>query len=133
MPRYGKCGVGVCAPAMGAPCCAPRGPVSGPPGCSPSCGGFEAAPAPPACWEGGVHLAVSSPSALPPRGLPKRVGFFILELTIPAVRSADALSSGELPSGGPLASDVACSFGGRSEEHTSELQSLMRISYAVFC
>src|SRR3546814_4880084 len=31
----------------------------------------------------------------------------------------------------------ACFFGlpisGRSEEHTSELQSLMRISYAVFC
>src|SRR3546814_3208340 len=25
------------------------------------------------------------------------------------------------------------SFGSRSEEHTSELQSLMRISYAVFC
>src|SRR3546814_9963619 len=25
------------------------------------------------------------------------------------------------------------SFRGRSEEHTSELQSLMRISYAVFC
>src|SRR3546814_3378838 len=25
------------------------------------------------------------------------------------------------------------SDGGRSEEHTSELQSLMRISYAVFC
>src|SRR3546814_3543138 len=25
------------------------------------------------------------------------------------------------------------SCGGRSEEHTSELQSLMRISYAVFC
>src|SRR3546814_6451969 len=25
------------------------------------------------------------------------------------------------------------SFHGRSEEHTSELQSLMRISYAVFC
>src|SRR3546814_5506948 len=24
-------------------------------------------------------------------------------------------------------------WGGRSEEHTSELQSLMRISYAVFC
>src|SRR3546814_2773112 len=30
-----------------------------------------------------------------------------------------------------LAIDDAC--GGRSEEHTSELQSLMRISYAVFC
>src|SRR3546814_8677646 len=28
---------------------------------------------------------------------------------------------------------VACAGGGRSEEHTSELQSLMRSSYAVFC
>src|SRR3546814_7439854 len=30
---------------------------------------------------------------------------------------------------------AAClkALGGRSEEHTSELQSLMRISYAVFC
>src|SRR3546814_2078568 len=26
-----------------------------------------------------------------------------------------------------------CADGARSEEHTSELQSLMRISYAVFC
>src|SRR3546814_4723284 len=29
--------------------------------------------------------------------------------------------------------DVRVVFGRRSEEHTSELQSLMRISYAVFC
>src|SRR3546814_3710345 len=29
--------------------------------------------------------------------------------------------------------DVAGAADGRSEEHTSELQSLMRISYAVFC
>src|SRR3546814_4451358 len=28
---------------------------------------------------------------------------------------------------------VAANHGARSEEHTSELQSLMRISYAVFC
>src|SRR3546814_9183055 len=28
---------------------------------------------------------------------------------------------------------AACAGRGRSEEHTSELQSLMRISYAVFC
>src|SRR3546814_1266609 len=28
---------------------------------------------------------------------------------------------------------LAAGPGGRSEEHTSELQSLMRISYAVFC
>src|SRR3546814_6894411 len=31
----------------------------------------------------------------------------------------------------PRTVDVACHV--RSEEHTSELQSLMRISYAVFC
>src|SRR3546814_1065460 len=31
---------------------------------------------------------------------------------------------------GPILGPV---LGGRSEEHTSELQSLMRISYAVFC
>src|SRR3546814_4916865 len=29
--------------------------------------------------------------------------------------------------------DVQTGLGQRSEEHTSELQSLMRISYAVFC
>src|SRR3546814_10133458 len=29
--------------------------------------------------------------------------------------------------------DPSCPRGWRSEEHTSELQSLMRISYAVFC
>src|SRR3546814_10192773 len=35
---------------------------------------------------------------------------------------------------GILAVDCArCDRGRRSEEHTSELQSLMRISYAVFC
>src|SRR3546814_3396320 len=31
------------------------------------------------------------------------------------------------------AADVVAVVVGRSEEHTSELQSLMRISYAVFC
>src|SRR3546814_10485080 len=31
------------------------------------------------------------------------------------------------------AADVDRPFGRRSEEHTSELQSLMRISYVVFC
>src|SRR3546814_15904539 len=29
--------------------------------------------------------------------------------------------------------DAVCALAYRSEEHTSELQSLMRISYAVFC
>src|SRR3546814_1853265 len=31
------------------------------------------------------------------------------------------------------AAEILVGQGGRSEEHTSELQSLMRISYAVFC
>src|SRR3546814_2699954 len=35
--------------------------------------------------------------------------------------------------GTPAALGVALTFFARSEEHTSELQSLMRISYAVFC
>src|SRR3546814_1167841 len=33
----------------------------------------------------------------------------------------------------PLREQLRRERGGRSEEHTSELQSLMRISYAVFC
>src|SRR3546814_3890087 len=36
------------------------------------------------------------------------------------------------PGGKPRGIDAACGHF-RSEEHTSELQSLMRISYAVFC
>src|SRR3546814_4100510 len=35
--------------------------------------------------------------------------------------------------GGLQRESVSASRNGRSEEHTSELQSLMRISYAVFC
>src|SRR3546814_1635953 len=33
----------------------------------------------------------------------------------------------------PVNQGVICAKGARSEEHTSELQSLMRNSYAVFC
>src|SRR3546814_10623011 len=33
----------------------------------------------------------------------------------------------------PPRTNIVGPFFGRSEEHTSELQSLMRISYAVFC
>src|SRR3546814_4091505 len=42
-------------------------------------------------------------------------------------RPAQALQGAGHPGGGGTA------VGPRSEEHTSELQSLMRISYAVFC
>src|SRR3546814_6112973 len=38
------------------------------------------------------------------------------------------------PAGLPIAASAGARvFSARSEEHTSELQSLMRISYAVFC
>src|SRR3546814_2765264 len=43
--------------------------------------------------------------------------------------AAHSLQSGRIPH----RNAVHRSAGGRSEEHTSELQSLMRISYAVFC
>src|SRR3546814_2920642 len=42
------------------------------------------------------------------------------------------VNNGDVPSQTELRSALRTSAG-RSEEHTSELQSLMRISYAVFC
>src|SRR3546814_9944072 len=46
-----------------------------------------------------------------------------------------AVANGAIPAepGGVTHVDVEHAQGCRSEEHTSELQSLMRISYAVFC
>src|SRR3546814_5028850 len=48
------------------------------------------------------------------------------------VPTADTIFLPSLPQAKPLARRVRRSAR-RSEEHTSELQSLMRISYAVFC
>src|SRR3546814_3232532 len=53
-------------------------------------------------------------------------------------RSPTVLNDGRIsmrvrPEVSELSDAGSVSFGGRSEEHTSELQSLMRISYAVFC
>src|SRR3546814_10017714 len=42
-------------------------------------------------------------------------------------------SANRAPSSRTSATNHAVAQGARSEEHTSELQSLMRISYAVFC
>src|SRR3546814_8752144 len=44
-----------------------------------------------------------------------------------------AVLGSEAPSAAPEAEEGAGERAARSEEHTSELQSLMRISYAVFC
>src|SRR3546814_10448412 len=68
-------------------------------------------------------------------GVPKATVQFHRDLLIPA----DGFSASALE---PSPEDRFCSsapigftfgLGARSEEHTSELQSLMRISYAVFC
>src|SRR3546814_2343087 len=46
----------------------------------------------------------------------------------------ELVGAGPCPPGArPRRGMVRCQYPGRSEEHTSELQSLMRISYAVFC
>src|SRR3546814_7422877 len=55
-----------------------------------------------------------------------------------ACSGCDGASDPLSPSGSPWTGfggvgDYRWSNGNRSEEHTSELQSLMRISYAVFC
>src|SRR3546814_2634530 len=66
---------------------------------------------------------------------------FMLSAGAPAnassINSAIFSESGEpkanmLP-GNTVRATTFCTFSNRSEEHTSELQSLMRISYAVFC
>src|SRR3546814_2621871 len=45
----------------------------------------------------------------------------------------DGCSKVRLPSSHMLPREAKCPSSNRSEEHTSELQSLMRISYAVYC
>src|SRR3546814_3636036 len=53
----------------------------------------------------------------------------------PGMMTSSTTRSGEAPSERAASSSFGSSFSvaARSEEHTSELQSLMRISYAVFC
>src|SRR3546814_1566830 len=67
--------------------------------------------------------------------------FAAAERTLTAIAHAITLlehspwSCRKAHAGTPLLRELLIGFGqsGRSEEHTSELQSLMRISYAVFC
>src|SRR3546814_5155548 len=65
---------------------------------------------------------------------PAPIGVFV---AIAVVGAGDAEFFGDLGSDAGLAQDGGAEAGGegklRSEEHTSELQSLMRISYAVIC
>src|SRR3546814_3415341 len=65
---------------------------------------------------------------------PDRVAAHLTELDIPA-EANDVVTSGQAAAGllTTLLAPGSPVFLLRSEEHTSELQSLMRISYAVFC
>src|SRR3546814_5311161 len=58
----------------------------------------------------------------------------ILSSALVAAPAAAQLVPGETPTEDQVTSgEVLAAEPARSEEHTSELQSLMRISYAVFC
>src|SRR3546814_6818027 len=82
---------------------------------------------------GRFHSAIDNPGsafAPPSPAIAVQVAFLqnTLEQAVAAVGAHLALAT--LISGPPLALIPGAV---RSEEHTSELQSLMRISYAVFC
>src|SRR3546814_4287755 len=49
------------------------------------------------------------------------------------IGAVDAINRGEPPAEPTRILQASIASDNRSEEHTSELQSLMRISYAVFC
>src|SRR3546814_9433281 len=69
------------------------------------------------------------------------IGLFISNTATAVLMAPVALSTAEQLGASPypfamivaLAASAATIMANRSEEHTSELQSLMRISYAVFC
>src|SRR3546814_1360627 len=62
----------------------------------------------------------------------REISLFGLEVAVPGVRLTLWLAGLIIMGAGVLAI-LSLRAGTRSEEHTSELQSLMRISYAVFC
>src|SRR3546814_9905075 len=73
---------------------------------------------------------------LPLVELPASSGARVLQIDVPVTDLFDAEGSAVSPEGAETLSLVAGVLADprfRSEEHTSELQSLMRISYAVFC
>src|SRR3546814_7873340 len=63
-------------------------------------------------------------------GVLERMGYTVEYVTAGAVPQYSAMATGSLTAN-PENWDN--NTGDRSEEHTSELQSLMRISYAVYC
>src|SRR3546814_1000537 len=66
------------------------------------------------------------------RRVAHRVGHQVGERAVQLADGAEQVDARVVVDGDRVAALAQC-FGLRSEEHTSELQSLMRISYAVFC
>src|SRR3546814_8717318 len=65
--------------------------------------------------------------------VPEPHGFFHGVLVMELVTDADGFAAPRLGEYEPTPAQARDFHAVRSEEHTSELQSLMRISYAVFC
>src|SRR3546814_6669403 len=88
---------------------------------------------------GGVALlyGIKALDGLTPANNDQKVGVDIIRraLQAPARQIAENAGSDGAVVAGKLLEQTDANFGydARSEEHTSELQSLMRISYAVFC
>src|SRR3546814_3430164 len=81
----------------------------------------------------GAGLAAAQVLAAKERGVEMRTSTEVIELVI-----EDGQVLGVVARDGAGTKRIRARLGvvlatGRSEEHTSELQSLMRISYAVFC
>src|SRR3546814_4915282 len=97
---------------------------------------FRKNPPPTPEREGGLEFhrrsVALSPSAwLALNELAKSEGITKSELVRRIVNSF--LTDRDRPQFNPQRMAIICEYVQRSEEHTSELQSLMRISYAVFC
>src|SRR3546814_7612417 len=83
-------------------------------------------------WRGAIHDQIDAIRATGNAHLIERTDDLIdIERQMLAALTGTALGDAVVPAGAiVVAEDLLPS---RSEEHTSELQSLMRISYAVFC
>src|SRR3546814_6839899 len=83
---------------------------------------------------GAYAAAIAEPDALAAIQLTLLVAAIAVPLNIVfGIAAAWAIAKFDFPGKTVLTSFIDLPFSVRSEEHTSELQSLMRISYAVFC
>src|SRR3546814_8922630 len=81
-------------------------------------------------WDPSLTLSVNiSPGQLKDPWLSQKILKLLVETGFPPNRLEVEITESSLFENLSLAQSIV----GRSEEHTSELQSLMRISYAVFC